>query len=548
MPIHLIDITSQFEIMNNLNLLLTGLLILFISSVYAQTSEATLAYNNAVRAHRAKDYHNTIKLLETAIASSPDFVQAQRLTAESYQMLGEEENARKHFIKVLELTPSDTEVMYRYAMTYVREGNEAEAKAALAKVLEVKPNHSKALKQLGVYEHNNKIQNKGEQATIVETSQQDPPARQVKETPTPSSSNTLSSANATKYANKGVGYYNEKQFREASMAFSKALEAKNPSAKLYGYAARSLMHLGEVDMAIEYLKKAIAKDSDSGTYHHYLSMAYDMKGIPNLTKKYADMAKSRGFAGTGETFNNAATQHYNKGIDYYNEERYMDAVQEYMRAIKLNDNKVKYHYNLALTYKKMGRMKEAKSALKDAIAVDPSHANSHKLMGDVLYEKSEFRKAAAYYKEAITLGNREYLDYMFVGYCYDKLEMYNGALEYFSKAEEKNPNHFEVRFTVAMAYFRLEKLDEAKKRFEALYDTEPENTRVLTNLTTLYYITSEYKKGLERCLEWVELAPSDGEAYNQTGNMYLALGNADEAAKYKRKAKRLGVQRDANHW
>lgn len=516
---------------------------LFSFSTNAQTNEAITAYNNAVRAHQAKDYSGSVRLLETAITASPDFIPAQRLMAESHQMQGDEENARLYFLKVLELTPNDTDVMYRYAMTYVREEKEVEAKAALTKLLEVKPNHAKAIKQLSVYEHNKKVNIAEETKIKDETKIVEGSTIQSTEKSSKSSSNTLNSATATKYANKGVGYYNEKQFREASMAFAKALEGEDPSAKLYGYTGRSLLHIGEVDVAIGYLKKAIAKDSESGIYHHYLSMAYEMKGVPNLTKKYANMAKSRGFEGTDETFNNEATQHYNKGIDYYNEERYMEAVQEYLRAIKLNNTKVKYHYNLALTFKKMDRIKEAKAALKDAISVDPSHANSYKLMGDVLYEREEFRKAATYYNEAIILGNKEYLDYMYVGYCYDKLEQYNNALKYFLKAEDKNPEDFEVRFTVAMAYFRLESLGNAKKRFETLYDTHPENTRVLTNLTTLYYITSEYEKGLERCLEWVKISPSDGEAYNQTGNMYFALGKTKEAADYKRKAKRLGSKK-----
>lgn len=523
--------------------LFIGFLMLLTFSVNAQTNEAVLAYNNAVRAHQAKDYYSSVQLLETAITASPDFVQAQRLMAESHQMLGDEEKARTYFTNVLELTPGNVDVMYRYAMTYVREKNEAAAKAALAKVLEANPSHSKALKQMGVYEHNNKLKSE-KQPVAKNEGGNDPVVPKEKSATKTTSTNTLSSANATKYANKGVGYYNEKQFREASMAFAKALEGENPSAKLYGYAARSLMHLGEVDPAIEYLEKAIAKDSDSGIYHYYLSRAYEMKGVPNLTKKYDDMAESRGFSGTDETFNNAATKHYNQGIDYYNEERYIEAVEEYLRAIKLNNNKVKYHYNLALTYKKMERVKAAKSALKDAISADPSHADSHKLMGDVHYEKEEFNKAAAYYKEAITLGNRTYLDYMFVGYSYDKGKLYNNALEYFLIAEDKNPDHFEVRFTVAAAYFKVKKMGDAKAKYEKLYNDYPENIRVLTNLTTVYFSTGDYDKGLERSLEWIELAPDDGQAYNQTGNMLFALGKTEEAAEYKKKARQLGVKVD----
>ena len=51
----------------------------------------------------------------------------------------------------------------------------------------------------------------------------------------------------------------------------------------------------------------------------------------------------------------------------------------------------------------------------------------------------------------------------------------------------------------------------------------------------------------EECLKyakmWIKVAPEDGEAYKQAGEMLTGLGwYKDEAEKYEYKAKRLGVK------
>lgn len=514
--------------------ILFSTLLLSLSS-YAQSKEMVSAFNNAVEAYNTQDYYGVVSLLEDVAEKEPDFVQAQQMLGESHYKMEQYNDARKYYDRVVKVQPRNYKVLYAIALTYVKEKNEEKAIVALQEVLKVKPNYERARRQLSYLEAETST------ANVAKPQQSRGAALKVK------NSSSVKGA-AKKYANKGVGYYMEKQFEEAALALNKAIEVSSkPSPRLYAYAARSNMHTGEYDIAIELLKKAIARDSDNGSHYYYLSKAYELKGIDNLASKNAAMAKTRGFEGTQETFNNAATKHYNLGIDLYHAKKYVAAVNSYQRAIAENPNRPKYYYNMALALLKMNRTKEAKATLEDCMNVDGTYALAYKLMGDVLYQDKKFRKAASYYTEAITLGEHSYNAYMNVGYCFDKLAVYKKALEHFLEAEKINPNHKEVRFTVAMAYFKVNEIREAKTRFEKIVKEEPKNIRALTNLSTICARVGEFEEGLKYAMAWVKLAPQDGEAYNQVGDMLFNLKRGDEGDKYKRKAKSLGVVRDP-HW
>lgn len=533
-------------------------IIFFAPFSNGQSTEAKIAYNNAVTAFSGKDYAGAVSLLEVVVENEPDFIQAQRLMAESHKGLNNEEQTQKYYKEVLRIQPNQPDVWYRYAMSHSRMGNEDEAKNALGKVLEISPNHKKAKTKLAAfnapveYENNDlfdkgvKTPTKEERQSVTNTDIVTSKPQAAPETaakPKANTANTVSAA-VKKYSKKGVGFYNEKQFQEAAMSFDAALEQGSTSPKLYSYAARSHMHMGNTEKAIEYLKKAVAKDTDNGEYYYYLSKAFELKGMKNLEDKYASMAKTRGFADTAEIFNNQGVGYYNEGVDLYKAKRYKEAVQAYRQAIAANPNRANYHYNLGVALYAMKHMKESKESLKDAMEIDPTYPHAYKLMGDILYGETKYKKAAAYYDEAIVLGIKTYNAYLNVGYCYDKLYYYKKALQYFEMAESLNPNHLEVKFTVAMGYFKLDKISEAKSRLIKLAEIDPENTRVLNNISIICGRTGDFKQALEYAMRWIELDPNDGEAYNQAGDMLFNLGRGAEADKYKRKAKSLGVVRD----
>ncbi len=524
-------------------------LLFYSSNIIGQSNEDIIAHNNAVKAFKAQDFASGIYFLKNVVEENPEFLSAQRLIAECYKEVKNEEKAQKHYQKVLQIEGNQPQVWYSLSLSYIRSNKFDEAKYTLNKVLELDPNHAKAQRRLECLDvrkknalKNDILTSKGESTLKVAT-----PQKNISSNNDLVSKSSPNHNTAIKYVNKGVRFYNEKQFSDAKIHFEKAIEL-SPKADFYLFSGRSKLHLNELDEAVEDLKKAVALNSDNGEYHYYLSKAYELKGIENLTQKHAEMASNRGFEGTNEVFNSVATKHYNQGIELHQNKKYPEAVKEFLRAIEKDHNNPKYYSNLASTYIEMKRYKEAKKVLEQGIDVDPSFANFYRLLGSIYYQEEYFRKAGAYYQEAINLGNTSFQDYLNVGYCYDNLGNFKEALSYFKEAEKLNPTHFEIMFTVGLTYFKANNNDKAIEYFKKLHGLKPEHTATLYNLSAIYLRTGQFKEALDYALKIVELKPGEGRAYHQVGMIYGHMEDFDNKDKYMRKAKSLGFNKDPMHY
>lgn len=526
------------------------LIIIFTVAVLplmAQSSAAVQAYNAAVQSYSQKDFKAVVGVLESTAQNEPSFVQAQRLMAEAYQQMGDESQTQYYYKRVMAAGGENADLWYRIGLSQKRSGDLDAAKSSFHQALALDPAYSKAQTKLAAMEGSNQPK---PQPAVLRDADPTPAATSVAVSQPTRSPKSDNSKKITFYANKGVKYYNEEAFSEAATALEEAivLSEGEPNSKLLCYAGRANLHLGKHDKALKFLEAAVAKDSDDGGYHYYLSQAYAQKGITNMADKHGKMASARGFAGTDENFNKMATTHYNNGLDMYNAKNYMGAVQEFLRAIKENPSHAKYHYSLGLAHVKLDRTREAESAFQQAIALDPSFDMAFTQMGHLLFAKGEYKKAGSYYEEAINQGPKTYNAYLNVAYCYDKLENHKKALPFYEEAERLNPDHLEVRFACAMSHFKAKSYPEAKKRFANLVADVPGNARILQNTSTLFGITGDFEKGLEYAMLWIKAAPESGEAYNQAGDMLINLDRKDEGYKYKRKAKQLGCDLDTKFY
>ena len=75
-----------------------------------------------------------------------------------------------------------------------------------------------------------------------------------------------------------------------------------------------------------------------------------------------------------------------------------------------------------------------------------------------------------------------------------------------------------------------------------MVEENPTDDRLLQNLSSICGVMGNYEEGLKYAEMWIKVAPEDGEAYKQAGEMLTGLGRYKEAEKYEYKAKRLGVK------
>lgn len=63
--------------------------------------------------------------------------------------------------------------------------------------------------------------------------------------------------------------------------------------------------------------------------------------------------------------------HYNLGVVYTRQEKYVEAEMEYRKAISLDPNDRRFHENLGIIYNKQGKYSEAKKELKEVARLSP---------------------------------------------------------------------------------------------------------------------------------------------------------------------------------
>ncbi len=523
------------------------LLVFFMPTfIIAQSLEHKKAYNDAVIAYRGNSYETAISLLDDVVKESPEFHQATRLLAESYRKVRDEDNMQKYYYQVLDRFPNDIDVLYNLSLSHIRTDDLDMAEDMLNKILDIRPSFKKAESKLGYIEG---IREAADPNYVAK-------AEIAKEKPKENTSSTkvasskVSAADkskARKYIDKGIGYYNEKQFKEAALAFDEAIKL-NPSSKLYSHAGRANIHIKQIDKAIKYLKNAVSLDSDNGEFHYYLSKAYETKGIENLKEKHAEMAMNRGFEPTDEIFNSIATKHYNNGVELHQKEQYVAAIKEYQRAINQDARNPKYHYNMAVAYHDLKQYKNAISTAGTALSLKPDYAEAYTIMGHSHLGNSDYSDAAAHYEKAILNGDKSVDGHVFAAQAYDKMNRYDKVISHYKMAEKKEPKNIRILFNTGLTYFKARDYGNSVTYFEKVVAIKPNQEDALLNLSAVLGRTGRFEEALKYAHQLIELRPDNGEAYHQAGTIYGLMNELETKDKYMRKAASLGVNRDPMHY
>ena len=166
--------------------------------------------------------------------------------------------------------------------------------------------------------------------------------------------------------------------------------------------AEAYIRLGELaeargeNAAIDYYRRAIEVESNSGAAHHHLGDALSKRG--NLLEAV-------------ESYRQAITiqpefswSYNNLGDAYFKLEQYTEAVECYRRAISLKDDFFWSHYNLGESLSKLFRWSEAIAAYRQAIELKPDLAEAYAHLGDALIREDDWDGGIEYYERAIEIN------------------------------------------------------------------------------------------------------------------------------------------------
>lgn len=201
----------------------------------------------------------------------------------------------------------------------------------------------------------------------------------------------------------------EKFINKQISSIREEIQEQPENASLYNDLGVGLMLAGRYDEAIQELQKAIVIDSDNPSYLYNLGNAYaeneefeyaikyyhdvleiNPDHIPTLNN-LADCYEARGmkekafeiFSYTAKIAPQNALAHFNLGNFLLRNNRHIEAVKCYKRAVEIEDTFTDAYHNIAWILKEVGALEEAEKYAKAGLRTDPENSDLGELLSDI---------------------------------------------------------------------------------------------------------------------------------------------------------------------
>lgn len=330
-----------------------------------------------------------------------------------------------------------------------------------------------------------------------------------------------------------IAYFDSEQFDKALIPLIKA-RARNPeSAGAHHMLGKSYFMLGELRKSAEELQAALKLKPDDYDVSYTLGLVY-------LKQRQFDQAKKvyeRMFAKLGDRpelrilFGRA-----------YRETGFLaEAIEEFKRAVALDDHFPRVHYYLGLTYllkDGVSKLADAEQEFKVELASHPDEFFANYYLGISYAIQRKWEPAIPLLEKASESQPKNPDPYFYLGEGYQALGKHEKAIEVLRKAILFNPSLDHNEYQVSSAHYRLAQsllrtghTEEGQKELQAALDLkmaghkrDEEKTTTFLNSENLHEQNGKFPEILSVEGTVAESNPLDGKTATdlKNGEAYYA--------------------------
>ena len=231
------------------------------------------------------------------------------------------------------------------------------------------------------------------------------------------------------------------QTEEAMGLYAKALEIKPDLAEVYANLGSLYAQQKKWQKAREYYQKAIVIKPDfSGAYRN-LARVWKQLGEPEKAAQCQNQALSL------ESQEVNVEEYVRSGDLLMGENKPEQALEYYLKAVKLSPDLQIGHQKVAETWGKLGKWQEAAKCWERALSIEPQSANAQKYfqLGDVFLKQNQLEEAISVYKKALQLNPNFVPALVRLTRIYDSQKQFNQAVTYCQRVVQLLPNNKEAQ-------------------------------------------------------------------------------------------------------
>lgn len=141
------------------------------------------------------------------------------------------------------------------------------------------------------------------------------------------------------------------------------------------------------------------------------------------------------------------------------------ALDEYIRAVELNEKDYEIHYKVAFLLQETNKNEEAIIMLQDLLKMKPDYFEASQLLGNILYDQERFKEAISVYMDSLKYNPTKYELYYNIGMAFTRINDFQKAKEFYQKAAKLNTYLYNGQYNLALIAMIQGELEEAEKCF-----------------------------------------------------------------------------------
>jgi Tfp pilus assembly protein PilF len=204
------------------------------------------------------------------------------------------------------------------------------------------------------------------------------------------------------YSQKGVAYFQDKNYELASVEFHRSIQTDSTNKLSFYYLGVISDTQGKYEEAIKFYKEAIRLDGDFSEAYNALGAVYSKQ------KKWDEALKNYKKALENKLYTTPHVPYLNMGRVYMAQKDYARAVEAYRDAKRFISLDV-ISYELGQALFEGGRTKEAIAEFQDGVSLAPQNADMRYLLALAYLKDGNKKSAIVEFKKAVELAPKSEL-------------------------------------------------------------------------------------------------------------------------------------------
>ena len=217
-------------------------------------------------------------------------------------------------------------------------------------------------------------------------------------------------------------------------------------------------------------------------------------------------------------------KHYERGMAYFNEEKYREALIEFKNIIQLDPKDAKAYHQLALIHLKLGGMPDLRAdfgELSKAVEIDPTIQDAQLKLGEFYLLSQKPKEAKKHADIVLTSSPQDPKGHLLRGRSLIVEKEFEEGITELKKSLELDPDNEQIYLDLARAYLAMKKPQEADAILEEGFKHNSSSTMLILAKGDLLLVQGKQSEAEALFQRALTLDADNDALYAKLGKYYL---------------------------